>query len=520
MILGAWLRLHGLGEQVVQDDEWHAIHKLMASGYADIFRSFGVADHSIPLTLFYKAMAETIGLTEINMRIVQVLAGIALIPLAGAIAWHASASRAVSLLLAFLIAGAPFLVLYSRIARPYAITTLLTVLLVAVLWRWRENRSPQLAAVVCFATALAAWLHPISAVFPAVAMLFIFAEDLRARKGIRAIALLGSCAALAIAVPLAAPLINDLQALSAKAGGNFAGGYTLARMLSLYAGGLPDAATFGVVAIAAFGALRLFRAQPSLGIYLAALAIVPVVVLIGLGAAWTHQGHTFARYVFPVQIIFLLWFSIGAVALAGILMRKSSPLVEMGVAAAVAAGYFALNPAIRQVTTLGPWYHHAYHQFDYVDRHNVAALQYAGYDAPDFYKELGKLEAGSAPIVEAPFTYGAPANSLAFFRRFHRQTGKIGMLRDLCLDGPYHGEVPKDPRFRFSNFVFLGEREAVLALGARYLLLHRDQLHGRPFAQSDRCMAALSRLYGAPVQVDARLAVFDLRPAASPRKLQ
>jgi hypothetical protein len=94
------------------------------------------------------------------------------------------------------------------------------------------------------------------------------------------------------------------------------------------------------------------------------------------------------------------------------------------------------------------------------------------------------------------------------------------MLHDLCLDGPYHGEVPKDARFRFRNFVFLDDRDAVRASGARYLLLHLDQLHGRPFTQAGRCLAALTKIYGAPIETDGRLAVFDLRGAAGPAKLQ
>ena len=518
--LGAWLRLHGLGAQVVQDDEWHAIHKLMASGYADIFRSFGAADHSIPLTLLYKAMAASVGLTEINMRILQVLAGIALVPVAAAIAWRVTASRAAALLCAFLVAGAPFLVLYSRIARPYALTTLATVLVLAALWRWRETRATKLAAAACLLAALSAWLHPISAVFPAVAMGFIFAEDLHARKGIRSIVALALAAALAIALPLAAPVFHDWQSLAGKAGGHFAGAYTLARMLSLFAGGLPDAVTALVVAVAAFGAARLVVSQRCLAAYLAALTLVPILVFIALGAAWTHQGHTFARYVFPVQLIFLLWFAHGVVEAVRMLMRRTAPRAEAAAALAVAVAYLALNPAIRQVATLGPWYNHVYHQFDYLDRHNAAAKQYVGYEAPAFYHELGRLPEASAPVIEAPFTYEAPANSLAFFRLHHRQPEAIGMLHDLCLEGPYYGEVPKDKRFRFRNFIFLDDREAVLASGARYLLLQRDQLHGRPFAAAERCTQALARLYGPPVSVDARLAVFDLRRAESLRKLQ
>ena len=49
-----FLRAQQLGRQVIIDDEWHAIHKLLASGYGGILTSFGQVDHSIPLTLFYK----------------------------------------------------------------------------------------------------------------------------------------------------------------------------------------------------------------------------------------------------------------------------------------------------------------------------------------------------------------------------------------------------------------------------------------------------------------------------------
>ena len=53
VVLATWLRVHHLGHQVPVDDEWHAIHKLMTSSYGEIARSFGMADHSIPLTLLY-----------------------------------------------------------------------------------------------------------------------------------------------------------------------------------------------------------------------------------------------------------------------------------------------------------------------------------------------------------------------------------------------------------------------------------------------------------------------------------
>jgi hypothetical protein len=523
-VLGIWLRLHGLGEQVVQDDEWHAIHKLMTAGYGEIFRSFGYADHSIPLTLLYKAMAATLGLTEVNMRILQAVAGIALIPAAAAITWAASRSRAATLLCAFLVSGAPFLVLYSRTARPYAITTLLVVVALAALWQWRERRTWQLGAAICAMTALSAWLHPISAVFPAVAMAFIFIDDLCGGKTAwprlaRTLAL-GTAAALSIAALLAAPILNDLGSLTAKAGGDHAGAYTIWRALSLFAGGLPDPLTALVTLVAAFGAWRTLRRTPLLGTYLAALAVIPVLLFMVLGAAWTQQGHTFARYVFPVQVIYLIWMSIGFSELVRAASRGARPGLELALAALAAAGYLAVNPAIRQVATLGPWYGHLYHHFDYVRMHNVAALAYIAYEPPRFYRRLDRMAPGSVTLIEAPFTLAGPTNDLAFLASSHHQHEIIGMLHDLCLEGPYDGEVPKDARFRFRNFVFLDDRDAVLATGARYLLLRRDQFRGRPFREAGRCVAALTKLYGEPVDIDSRLAVFDLHPAGASRTLQ
>jgi predicted membrane-bound mannosyltransferase len=169
-VFAAWLRLFHLDRQVPVDDEWHAIHKLMSASYGEIFRSFGFADHSIPLTLLYKAMANTIGLDEIDMHALQVACGVGLVVFSAWLAWRATTSAGVAVLFAFLLANAPLQVLYSRFARPYAIATLLEVLALAALWRWRERPSPALGAAICALTALTAWLHPLTVLFPLTAM--------------------------------------------------------------------------------------------------------------------------------------------------------------------------------------------------------------------------------------------------------------------------------------------------------------------------------------------------------------
>ncbi len=515
VLLGTWLRVHGLSAQVVQDDEWHALHKLMTSGYGEILRTFGFADHSIPLTMLYKAMADVVGLDEVTLRAVQVACGIALVAVCGALAWRATASAPLSTLFAFLVAGAPFLVFYSRFARPYAITTLLSVLLLAALWRWRETRSTRLGAAICAMASLAAWLHPLAALYPMAALLFILLDDLQASRWrlapVRAVVALGLAMGLTIAAPLAVPFANDLQSLAAKAGDSAPTLYTLGRMVSLFAGGLPDALAVAVAVVAGAGALRFQRQQRGLGSYLLVVALVPLLAVIVLRGSWTHQGHTLARYVFPAQLVFLFWFAFGALDLARRAAMGFAPGFERALAAALIVGYLALNPAIAQVRTLGPWYGHILHQYDYVDAHNRALHYYDRWEVPPFYRKLGTLPEGSVTIIQAPFHFIAPYNPDAFYARFHRQRELQGLLHDLCLAGPRYGEVPRDARFRFRSFVLLDDRDAVARTGARYLVFQRDLLNGAEFKGAGACFEALKRRYGEPIEVDSRLAVFDLK---------
>ena len=520
--LAAWLRLYRLHRQIPVDDEWHALHKLMTAGYGEIFSTFGLADHSIPLTLFYKVLAQSIGLEEIGLHILQALCGIALVAFAAWLAWRATASAPVTALFAFLLAGAPFLVLYSRFARPYAITTLLVVGLLAALWRWRERPTRRLAAGICALSALSAWLHPLTALFAMAAMAFVLAEALGERRAeaARATFALGVAAGLSILALLAAPLVHDFANLSSKAGRHVPDGYTLFRMASIFLGGMPDAVTVVMLGVALFGAWSFWRAHAALGGYLAFAVLAPVLVVMLLGASWTHQGHTFGRYVFPAQVLLLFWFAHGAVTLVRVIARRPLVPLEAGVAVALIAAYLAYNPAIRQVRKLDAWYAHFYSHYDYVRAHNRLAEWWAPNSPPPrFYRFLADMPPGSAPVIQAPFILAAPTNRLAKYAEHHRQREIAGLLHDLCLDGPYYGEVPKDPRFRFRSLVFLDDPAAVRATGARYLLVHRDIVPGEAFAKYDQCVAKLKRLYGEPVDVDDRVTAFDLRSTV-PRKLQ
>jgi hypothetical protein len=524
--LGAWLRIHGITGQVVIDDEWHAIHKLIASDYAEIFSSFGMADHSIPLTAFYKAMAGTLGLAEGRLRFLQIACGIVLIPLAAWLAWRATDDAPAAALFAFLVSAAPFLVLWSRFARPYAIALLFTAVCIAAVWRWRARRSRRLAAAAAAAAALAAWFHPLMGVYAALACTVVFLEDAltastaRPRPSMQSLAL-GIGVAAAMALPLAAPLESDAESLAGKAGGDLPSLETFERMLAIFWGGLPTFAMMAATAVAIWGAVLLWRRDRPLAFYLVLLGIVPVALVTLLGAVWAHQGQNLARYVLPFLPITLFFGSVGAVDLA----RRGFPARAQAAAwtasLMLAIGYLAGTPTIAYVATLGPWFAHLDYHWDYRYRWNFAKRHDPRFEPPAFYRKLAAMAPGSAPIIEAPFIWEAPENDFAYYATFHRQPETMGLLHDLCRGGPRIGETPpRDRRFRFRKFVHLGDADAVRATGARYLLLHRKPSNRLPFPEHDRCLARLEALYGPPLERDGRLAVFDLQPGKPPPTLQ
>ncbi len=106
--------------------------------YAWVVSHFGEADYSIPLTLLYKTLAKTVGVTEIAMQAPMLPCGIAAIVVLPLLAGR-YVGRPAALVSAWLLAIAPLHGYFSRYARPYAITMLMAV--VAFLRWWLTGRA-------------------------------------------------------------------------------------------------------------------------------------------------------------------------------------------------------------------------------------------------------------------------------------------------------------------------------------------------------------------------------------------
>lgn len=136
VLFGAILRTYQIGNQILIGDEWHAVNSaLYSGGYLDILSTFGGGGHSIPEALYYKFLIDTVGLSEISIHIPFLFAGILIIIVIPLLVSEIIGKYTANLL-AWLLALSPFLIFYSRFARPYGIVVLLGFSAVVLFYKW------------------------------------------------------------------------------------------------------------------------------------------------------------------------------------------------------------------------------------------------------------------------------------------------------------------------------------------------------------------------------------------------
>lgn len=158
--VGLALRAWNLHEQILGDDELHAVRAALSMPLEDIVVTWRQTDHSLPLTVLYRLWLDAGGrLSDGVLRAPALLGSIALIGLAPRLAAPMVGVRQATLW-AWLLALAPMLVLYGRMVRAYSPMLALTsiaVLAVARYWAVGDRRFAA-AYVGCGAGAIVFYL--------------------------------------------------------------------------------------------------------------------------------------------------------------------------------------------------------------------------------------------------------------------------------------------------------------------------------------------------------------------------
>ncbi|MBK1672470.1 hypothetical protein CKO35_03995 [Ectothiorhodospira shaposhnikovii] len=507
------LRTWQLRTQLLADDEWHALHQIMAAGPAHIFTHFGHADHSIPLTLLYQWLAQGPGLTEWTLRLPLLIAGLVSVML---IPWllRGLARTDEKLILAGLLAISPLLVYYSRTARPYALSVLLAVAaILAFRWWWLQgDRRWALAYSAC--TALAAWLHPITLAATAAPFAYQGLPALirwftRQDAGdLLRLIYLGLATLALLLILLGPPLYMDFQSLSGKSGVHQVTWSSFGQTLSLFAGSAHLPLLWGWLGLAALGLGILARRDPDAAAYLGFILVIATALVIHTDGAWIHHPLVLARYLLPLLPLLLIPV---AIALAG-LTRPLPVALRAGLLAGILALFYLGGPLPAQYHQgINQFTGHMAYQFDYDWERNLYNRQLARETLPDFHHRLAEIPPGQVTLIQAPWYIEWHWNNWYLQQRVHQQHIRAGMVSGLCAEQAFGEYSPDQHGIRLRHMVHLGDLAPGSGHGDYLVIDHRPPREGaRPIPGFGHCVEILRQRLGDPIYRDEELEVFDL----------
>lgn len=519
-LLGAYLRLDQFSLQVLLDDEWHVIHQLLFNSPSQLATTFGHADFSIPLALLYWAELETTGLSEIGMRWPMMLAGIAFLCIAP-LYLRRYFGAGVSLLFMLLIAISPRLILYSKTARPYALTLLISLLAVAFFQKFVDSDKPAFKWGLLYAVCAigSCWLHLVS--LPLVVAPFAVYGIPALIKGDkdRVVRLLklgaGTLAGLLLLV--LPPLLGQPDALALKMGEHTPEIQSFYGMLYVWMGTSSTALVLVGLALAAAGAGVVWRKLPVCISVLTGLVLTLALILL-TRPSWVQYSITLSRYLLPALPLFLLAVSAGAVRAGDVLFQLAG---QRGKYTAymlfLAFMVFMIYQSPLRTMLAQPNSNslHSAYQFDYREDYNLVAQYQRDIPLSPFWQTLSALPRDSIRIAATPFSFESHRWNAARWEQVSGQRVMPGFLSGFC-DGHWWGEAPNDGRFKFRNVAYLSDTRDMRRRGFDLLVYQKpfrlpDEEAFHPAAlAAGACEPRIREQFGNPVFEDERLLVFAL----------
>lgn len=467
--IGVYLRLDQFTLQVLLDDEWHVIHQLLVKTPKELFLTFGHADFSIPLALMYGLEQKLFGLSEFGMRWPMMLAGLSALFVfphyVGKYFDHKT-----TLIFSFLLAISPLLIIYSRTARPYALTLLFSSLALGAFHRFAAAEKPAGKAgciyVVCAIASV--WLHLISLPMVVAPFLVFGIPALLDQNWERVsrIFYLGICTAVGLLTLVLPPILGQPEALELKLGIQTPNLETYYGVLYVWLGTSSLSVVSMGVLLAATGAGPLWRGLPIISSFVTGLGLTLIVILL-TQPAWVHHPLTLARYLLPTIPLLLLSISLGLSRLVDMLVHYGGRSGKWVLWAATMSGlllvgYFSpLHKILAKPNSNGL---HLVYQFDFREENNLIFLYQKDFPVSPFWQQLAAFPRDTLKIAASPFAFETFHWDAARWEQISHQRVMPGYLNGFCTENRY-GEVPKDKRFSFQNVGYLADENDLIERG-------------------------------------------------------
>jgi hypothetical protein len=518
-LLGLYLRLDQFSLQVLLDDEWHVLHQMLSKSPGELVQTFGLADFSIPLALLYWCELKLFGLSEMGMRWPMMLAGIVFLVLSPLYV-RRYFGGSIALLFMLLISISPRLVIYSKTARPYALTLLLSLLAVGLFQKFFEAEKSSLRwgflYVLCAVTS--SWLHLISlplvvAPFAVYGLPALLKRDWQSVGRLFKLGLVTLAGLLLVVLP---PMLGHPEALVDKMGAQLPEIQSYYGMLYVWMGTSSLGVVLAGLLLAGVGAGRLWRQLPITISVLTGMFLTLVLILL-TQPAWVQYPVTLARYLLPALPLFLLAVAVGASVVSDKLVKtwgKSGQYASVAILLSLMTVMVFYSPLPKMLAKPNSNSLHSVYQFDYRQDKNLIIQYQDRFPVSPFWQKLATLPADSIKIVASPFSFETHHWDAARWEQISRQRIMPGYLTGFC-DGFWWGEVPRERGFRFKNVGYLSDQNDLIQRGFDLLVFQKpisseaDESQGFALT-AGHCEPKIREKFPAPVYEDQWLIVFPL----------
>ncbi len=519
IFIGIMLRTYNLTPQILVDDEWHMVHRLSGNPtFMSVVNDFGANDHSVGLSAIIWMITRLTTANELILRLPSLLAGLALL-FVFPLFTSRLLSRGNALVASYLVAISPTLCFFSRLARPYAVTTLLAFVAVCSCYVWLRTGSRRSAVLYTLTAAPVPIFHlpalP-SVVAPALfALLLVASRRDQLAPTTRSLLAVFGVAFLLMAALISYPLVHSIVDLSGRLNTDRITLDTLRGAIELLIGTSYSAVVVAAVTLGLIGIVGIYISDWLLGCYLLTIISVQFLCVLGSRAAAIHTPVVAARYFGVVLPLLLILPAYGAQCIVRLRARATTCDCSARIGLALAVPLLGFGPLPWIYGAPNNFTNHISYQADY-DRHRYFE-RFRPAAISSFYAYLsGSFPPNSIAVIEAPWYFYF--HSYAYYQRIHEQRVIIGFV---SMDPAVMraGEVPyADVRVRLDNAVHVSDTDLVRATGARFLIVHRNPMTETHWptgvADSAVNVAPLIETYtsfaGPPVFEDSAIVVFDL----------
>ena len=552
-LVGFYLRLYLLADQVFCDDEWHGLYYVIGKSPVWLLTHFSIPGATcIPLNLYTWILGASVGWSELMLRLPSLVCGLLCVVVAPLLARKLIGKRRAAWL-ALLLAVSPLLIFYSRICRPYSAVAFLAFTAILLAARWMQSGGLLPALIFIGTGVLAIYFHlfaVVTVMAPVLAAFVFHARRLeKSRTTVAGPPLRHWTVVAAAMIGITAFLV--LPALIHSVQSTF---FTVARVGTLTLRSVPQVALLisgtgqPVLALLFWaalvvGAVGQCRRNPWFGGMLISLYPLHVLALILSRPDSAQSAILLTRYCIPLVPVSLLLVACGIQAALETLAARVTfrPALQTLVALACVATLVLAGPlpqcyvAPNNFTSHGA-YQHRYEPIDW-HRSFYSDFTPAGFplittirvdEVSPFYRLLAE-HPGSRPIVEYPMLIGDHFNPLYYYQHFHRRPVLVGYTTDVTLSrglaqGNIFGNtyidqilslVPDPAQLRFRNLVDMDDLAAMRVRNVEYIVLHKRfeaQLSAMalPLPDLERLEREYQKTLGAPAYEDANIMAFRL----------